>query len=174
MNRLLKEILLLGMGMIFGIVIYGTWTNQFKEEPEPTVITEYRVIEAEPEIITEVVYVPYEEPFYRNLTEEDCYYLKDMAMREASGESVIGQAMVMYVVINRAEAFNQSIKQVCESKAFESSKGMSGKTPNDNCKEALALIEEGWVPKPLYFRASHYHAFGTPLYQVGNHYFSSK
>lgn len=174
MNRLLKEILLLGMGMIFGIVIYGTWTNQFKEEPEPTVITEYRVIEAEPEIITEVVYVPYEEPFYRNLTEEDCYYLKDMAMREASGESVIGQAMVMYVVINRAEAFNQSIKQVCESKAFESSKGMSGKTPNENCNEALALIESGWVPKPLYFRAGHYHSFGTPLYQVGNHYFSMK
>lgn len=174
MNRLLKEILLLGMGTIFGIVIYGTWTNQFKEEPEPTVITEYRVIEAEPEIITEVVYVPYEEPFYRNLTEEDCYYLKDMAMREASGESVIGQAMVMYVVINRAEAFNQSIKQVCESKAFESSKGMSGKTPNENCNEALALIESGWVPKPLYFRAGHYHSFGTPLYQVGNHYFSMK
>ena len=174
MNRLLKEALLLGIGTLFGIVIYGTWTNQFREELEPIVITEYRVIEAEPEIITETVYVPYEEPFYRNLTEEDVYYLKDMAMREASGESVIGQAMVMYVVINRAEAFNQSIKQVCESKAFESSKGMSGKTPNENCNEALALIESGWVPKPLYFRAGHYHSFGTPLYQVGNHFFSMK
>ena len=174
MNRLLKEILLLGMGTVFGIAICGAWTNQFKEEPEPMVITEYRVIEAEPEIITETVYIPYEEPFYRNLTEEDVYYLKDMAMREASGESVIGQAMVMYVVINRAEAYGQSIKEVCESKAFESSKGMSGKTPNENCNEALALIEEGWVPKPLYFRAGHYHNFGTPLYQVGNHYFSTK
>lgn len=174
MNRLLKEVLLLAIGTVFGIVIHGSLTSWYKDEPEPIVITEYKVIEAEPEIITETVYVPYEEPFYRNLTDEDAYYLKDMAMREASGESVIGQAMVMYVVINRAEVFNQSIKQVCESDAFKSSRGMSGKTPNENCLEALALIEEGWTPKPLYFRASHYHSFGTPLYQVGNHYFSSK
>lgn len=174
MNRLLKEMLLLVIGTAFGIVIHGSLTSWYKDEPEPIVITEYKVIEAEPEIITETVYVPYEEPFYRNLTDEDAYYLKDMAMREASGESVIGQAMVMYVVINRAEVFNQSIKQVCESDAFKSSRGMSGKTPNENCLEALALIEEGWTPKPLYFRASQYHSFGTPLYQVGNHYFSSK
>lgn len=174
MNRLLKEICLVAMGTVFGIVIHGTWTEQFKEEPEPIVITEYREIKAEPEIITEVVYVPYEEPFYRNLTEEDVWYLKDMAMREASGESVIGQAMVMYVVINRAEAYGQSIKQVCESDAFKSSKGMSGKTPNENCNKALALIQEGWIPKPLYFRANHYHSFGTPLFQVEGHYFSAK
>ena len=174
MNRLLKELLLLIMGTLFGMAIHGAWTEQFKEEPEPIVITEYQVIEAEPEVITEVVYVPYEEPFYRNLTEEDVYYLKDIAMREASGESIIGQAMVMLVVINRAEAFNQSIKQVCESDAFKSSRGMSGKIPNDNCNEALALIESGWEPKPLFFRAGHYHSFGTPLYQVGNHYFSMK
>ena len=174
MNRLLKELLILAMGIMFGVIVHGSYVAWNYTEPEPIVITEYRVIEAEPEIITETVYVPYEEPFYRNLTEEDVWYLKDMAMREASGESVIGQAMVMYVVINRAEAFNQSIKQVCESKAFESSKGMSGKTPNENCEKALALIEEGWTPKPLYFRASHYHTFGTPLYQVGNHYFSER
>ena len=174
MNRLLKELLILAMGITFGVIVHGSYEAWNYTEPEPIVITEYKTIEAEPEIITEVVYVPYEEPFYRNLTDEDVWYLKDMAMREASGESVIGQAMVMYVVINRAEAYGQSIKQVCESKAFESSKGMSGKTPNENCEKALVLIEEGWTPKPLYFRANHYHSFGTPLYQVGNHYFSSK
>ena len=174
MNRLLKELLILAMGITFGVIVHGSYEAWNYTEPEPIVITEYKTIEAEPEVITEIVYVPYEEPFYRNLTEEDVWYLKDMAMREASGESVIGQAMVMYVVINRAEAYGQSIKQVCESKAFESSKGMSGKTPNENCEKALVLIEEGWTPKPLYFRANHYHSFGTPLYQVGNHYFSSK
>ena len=174
MNRLLKEVLLLIMGTVFGIIVHGSITAWTYEEPEPIVITEYKVIEAEPEIITETIYVPYEEPFYRNLTDEDIYYLKDMAMREASGESVIGQAMVMYVVINRAEAYGQSIKEVCESDAFKSSRCMSGKTPNENCNKALELITEGWMPKPLYFRAGHYHNFGTPLYQVGNHYFSAK
>ena len=174
MNRLLKELLILAMGIGFGIIVHGSYEAWNYTEPEPIVITEYKTIEAEPEVITEIVYVPYEEPFYRNLTEEDVWYLKDMAMREASGESVIGQAMVMLVVINRAEAYGQSIKQVCESDAFKSSRAMSGKTPNENCNKALELIAEGWEPKPLYFRAGHYHSFGTPLFQVEGHYFSSK
>ena len=174
MKQQIKELMILAMGIGFGVIIHGSLSAWNCKEPEPVIVTEYQVIEAEPEIITETIYVPYEEPFYRNLTEEDVWYLKDMAMREASGESVIGQAMVMYVVINRAEAFGQSIKQVCESDAFKSSKGMSGKTPNENCEKALALIEEGWTPKPLYFRAGHYHTFGTPLFQVEGHYFSTK
>ena len=172
----IKELVILAMGIGFGVIIHGSLAAWNYKEPEPVIVTEYKVIEAEPEIITEteIVYVPYEEPFYRNFTEEDKWYLKDIAMREAGSESVIGQAMVMYVVINRAEVFNQSIKQVCESDAFKSSAFATGATPNQNCNEAFALIEEGWEPKPLYFRAGHYHTFGTPLFQVGNHYFSSK
>ena len=171
----LKYLFTLFVGLLVGIAAYGSYqahTASYEEEKTPPQI-EYVYIETEPEVVTEVVYVPYEEPFYRNLTDEDVYYLKDIAMREAEGEDVIGQVMVMYTVICRAEAFNQSIKEVCESSAFESSAFRSGITPNENCNEALSLIEDGWTPKPLYFRAGHYHSFGTPLYQVGNHFYST-
>lgn len=168
----IKQLIIMGICILFGIIIHGSVEAWSTPEPEVITKTEYVYIETEP--IIETVYIPYEEPFYRNLTEEDCHYLQDMAMREAEGESAIGQAMVMYVVINRAEAYGQSIKEVCESDAFKSSKSRSGKKPNENCEKALSLIEEGWIPKPLYFRAGHYHNFGTPLYQVGNHYFSAK
>ena len=135
----------------------------------------YIYVEQEPEIITEYVYVPQEENGFRNLTEEDCWYLQDMAMREAEGEGVVGQLWVMYCVICRAEAFNQSIKQVCESSAFESSRFRSGLTPNDDCNEALALIEAGWTPKPLWFARDNYHQnLGTPMCQYGHHCFSMK
>ena len=170
----IKELLILGIGVGFGVIIHGSLAAWNYQEPEPIIVTEYQVIEAEPEIITETVYVPYEEPFYRNLTEEDCWYLQDMAMREAEGQGVIGQCWVMYTVLCRAEAYGKSIKETCESDAFKSSKFRSGKTPNDDCNEALALIQEGWEPKPLWFRADHYHNFGSPLCKVGNHYFSMK
>lgn len=150
---------------------YRMSTTDPYEKYEPKI--EYVYIEQEPEIVIEYVYIQQEDGF-RNLTEEDCWYLQDIAMREAEGEDVIGQLWVMYTVICRAEAFNQSIKEVCESKAFSSSSFRSGITPNDNCNEALALIEEGWTPKPLWFRAGHFHSFGNPLCQVGNHYFSMK
>ena len=173
--RIIELITTFFIGVIFGVIYICTikaHTSEPIEIPEPVI--EYVYIEAEPEIITEIKYVPYEEPFYRNLTEEDKTALLDIAMREAENQEVIGQAMVMYTVICRAEAFNQTIKEVCDSSAFESSAFRSGITPNENCNEALALIEEGWIPKPLYFRRDHYHNFGTPLYQVGPHYFSSK
>lgn len=173
--RIIELITTFFIGVIFGVIYICTvqaHTSEPIEIPEPEI--QYVYVEAEPEIITEVKYVPYEEPFYRNLTEEDKTALLDIAMRESENQGVIGQAMVMYTVICRAEAFNQTIKEVCDSSAFESSAFRSGITPNENCEEALALIEEGWIPKPLYFRRDHYHNFGTPLYQIGPHYFSSK
>ena len=173
--RIIELITTFFIGVIFGVIYIctvQTHTSEPIEIPKPEI--QYVYVEAEPEIITEIKYVPYEEPFYRNLTEEDRTALLDIAMRESENQGVIGQAMVMYTVICRAEAFNQTIKEVCDSSAFESSAFRSGITPNENCEEALALIEEGWIPKPLYFRRDHYHNFGTPLYQVGPHYFSSK
>ena len=173
MNRLLKELLILAMGIGFGIIVHGSYEAWNYTEPEPIVITEYREIEAEPEVITEIVYVPYEEPFYRNLTDEDCFYLKDMAMAEAEGEGVIGQCWVMYCIICRAKHFGISIKEVCESSAFQTSKSRWGLTPNDDCNEALALIQEGWIPEPLWFARGQYHKnLGSPLCQYGNHCFS--
>jgi len=168
----IKQLIIMGLCILFGIIIHGSVEAWSTPEPEVVTKTEYVYIETEP--IIETVYIPYEEPFYRNLTEEDCYYLKDMAMREAEGQGVIGQCWVMYTVLCRAEAYGQSIKQVCESEAFKSSAFRSGLTPNDDCNEALALIESGWIPKPLWFRASKYHSFGTPLCNYGNHYFSCK
>ena len=173
MKTYLHDILLVLMGLIFGAIFYGSIQAWNYKDPDPIVITEYRTIEAEPEIVKEIVYVPYEEPFYRNLTAEDCFYLKDRAMAEAEGEGVIGQCWVMYCIICRAKHFGISIKEVCESSAFESSKSRWGLTPNNDCNEALALIEEGWKPEPLWFARGQYHKnLGKPLCQVGNHCFS--
>ena len=173
-----KLVIIIGL---FAIVcfwgIFASYkAHQFYEQTkqEPETIVEYVYIEQEPEIITETIYLPSTDEFYRSFTDEDVWYLKDIAMREAGNQGVIGQCWVMYTVLCRAEAYNMSIKDVCESKAFESSRGMSGKTPNDDCNEALALIEAGWIPKPLWFRRDHYHNFGNPLCKVGDHYFSAK
>ena len=168
----------MAISFVVGIIICGSviaWKQSYADayvEPKKEIVYEYVYLESEPKI--EYVKVPYEEPFYRNFTTEDEWYLKDMAMREAEGQGVIGQCWVMYVMICRAEAFGQSIKQVYESDAFKSSEFRKGKTPNDDCNEAFALIEEGWMPKPLYFRRDHYHNFGTPLCSYGSHYFSTK
>jgi hypothetical protein len=181
MNKDIKEVMLIMfyivLGALLGIACYGSYQSHHQittEKPYVVKVVEVeKIVEVPVKVEVEVpVYVPYTEPFYRNFTEEDKYYLMDGAMREAEGEGVIGQALVMYVIINRAEAFNMTIKQTVLSSAFESSLNRAGRTPNEDCIKALALIEEGWTPKPLYFRAGTYHNFGTPLFHYGNHYFS--
>ena len=158
-----------------GIAAYGSYLSHdysMSTKPEPTI--EYVYIEREPEVITETVYIEVEPTFYRSLTEDDCFYLCDLAMRESENQGVVGMLWVMYTAECRAEAYGLTYEEVWKSDAFSSSWNRRGMEPNEDCKEAIALFEEGWLPKPLYFRAGHYHSFGTEICQVEDHYFSTK
>ena len=180
MRRNLEIIFALLVGIAVGAASYGSFKSHdyhmTTENPEPRI--EYVYIEKEPVVVhdteyvyeTEIKYVPHED-FFRNFTAEDEWYLKDLAMREAEGEGVIGQCWLMYTVLCRCEAFGHTVKEEWESSAY-TSMNRTGKEPNEDCNKAFELIREGWTPKPLYFRASHYHTFGTELCQVGNHFFS--
>lgn len=176
------------IGIAVGIAAYGSYQSHnyhmTTEKPEPEI--QYVYIESEPEVITEVVtevvtetvteiehiYIPCDEPFYLNFTEREEWCLKDLGMREAEGEGVIGICWVMYTVLCRCQAFGTTIEQEWASSAY-TSMDRSGKTPNEDCLKAFELIREGWTPKPLWFRRGNYHEnLGSPLCQVGNHCFS--
>lgn len=161
------------VGLCVGIAAYGSYkSHNYSMTTTPEVKTEYVYIEKEPQIVTETVYIEVEPEFYRNLTEDDCYYLMDLCMRESENQGVVGMLWVMYTAECRAEAYGLTYEQVWKSDAFSSSWGRRGIEPNEDCKMAISLFEEGWLPKPLYFRAGHYHSFGTELCNVGSHYFS--
>ena len=175
--RLIKELVIMALCIGFGIIIHGSvqaWKESYGEPKQPEVITEYVYIESEPEVVVEYVYLPSTEDSFRNFTTKEEWCLCDLGMREAENQGVIGQCWVMYCGLCRCEAYGQSIEEMWESKAFASSMCRSGKTPNEDCLKALELIRAGWTPKPLWFRAGHYHDFGNPLCQVGNHCFSMK
>jgi hypothetical protein len=175
MRNVLNYLLSMLIGIAVGIACYGSYqSHTHKPEPEPQIQYIYVDKEKIVEVPVEVevpVYV--NEEFYRTLTEDDAYYLKDMAMREAEGEGVQGMLWVMYCMECRRKAFGGSYGDVWKSDAFNSSWNRRGITPNEDCLQALALFEEGWMPEPLYFRCGNYHNFGTPLAKVGNHYFST-
>ena len=175
MRNAILYIFSLIVSVAVGIAAYGSYLSHdysMSTKPEPTI--QYVYIEREPKVITETVYIEVEPTFYRSLTEDDCFYLCDLAMRESENQGVVGMLWVMYTAECRAEAYDLTYEEVWKSDAFSSSWNRRGIEPNENCKEAIALFEEGWLPKPLYFRAGHYHSFGTELCQVGNHFFSTK
>ena len=172
MKRNLELFLTFLLGIFFGVIYVGTF-KAHTAEPEVPTKTEYVYIEKEPERVVEYVYIPFEEVEFRHISEEDEFYYKDLAMREAEGESVVGVLWVMLTFYDRCEAFNHTPAEEWASSAYITSMNRTGKTPNDNVNEAFELFKAGWTPKPLNFRAGSYHDIREPLCQVGNHYFSA-
>ena len=163
------------VGLCVGIAAYGSYkSHNYSMTTTPEVKTEYVYIEKEPQIVTETVYIEVEPEFYRNISDEDSFYYMDIAMREAENQGVVGMLWVMYTFQNRCEVFGHTPEEEWKSSAYETSMFRTGIEPNEDCLKAYEAFIEGWVPKPLYFRANHYHSFGTPLCQVGSHYFSTR
>lgn len=171
MRRNLELILTFFIGIIFGVIYVDTINAHTEPKTEKQI--EYVYLESEPETVVQYVSVPFVEVDFRTLSEEDEFFYKDLAMREAENQGVIGMLWVMYTVECRCEAFNHTPSQEWASSAYKTSMSRSGITPNDDCNEAFELFKEGWKPKPLNFRRGSYHEFREPLCQVGNHYFSA-
>lgn len=175
------------IGITVGIAVYGSYQAHIKsyhmttENPyrEPDRIVEYVYIESEPEVITEViteveyVYIPQEEPFYLNLTEQEISELEQIAYAEARGEGIKGMALVMNVVLNRSAEWEKSIHDVIFAQGQFYTAGM---TPNvsEDCHEAMQLVIEGYDESQgaLFFNKYGYRNGKEPLFQYKNHYFS--
>lgn len=92
---------------------------------------------------------------------DDRYLLAKIAMAEAESECIICKALVIGTVLNRVESdkFPDSIREVLYQKN-QFSPVQNGRfesiEPNEDCYEALRLIEEGYVDRmgATYFEAT--------------------
>lgn len=146
-------------------------------EKEPEVIHDIEYVYAEPEVrteyVTEYVYVPFEQPFYLNLTEDEISLLEQIAYAEARGEGIKGMALVMNVVLNRSAEWEKSIHDVIFAQGQFYTAGM---TPNvsEDCHEAMQLVIEGYDESQgaLFFNKYGYPDGREPLFQYKSHFFS--
>lgn len=146
-------------GIIFERVDNLT-SDIYNSPPEPTV-----VINAEPA-----------KPEY---SEEDIALLALVTMAEAEGESEEGKRLVIDTILNRVDHwyFPDSISGVIyQSGQFTSMwNGRSSRCYVSD--DILQLVREELDSRTntdvIYFTAGGYGRYGTPLLQVGNHYFAS-
>ena len=114
-----------------------------------------------------------------DISDEDLNLLARLTYREAGNEPVYGQRLVIDTVLNRVDhwAFPDTIKGVIYQKNQFSPAG-SGSINNAPVLDSIVqLIYEELEDRTNYdvafFRAGHYGPYGTPLFQVGGHYFCS-
>lgn len=175
------------------------WSGIFGEyDSEPMVesdlkITNVRTIETETELETET-----EEPFqtyeteqpmiscvtetYSSdliLSEEEIDLIALVTMAEAEGESEYGKRLVIDTIINRVESeyFPDTVAEVIyQPGQFEAMwNGRVDRCYVDDyiCDLVREEIAEVTDPYAIFFCAGGYSKYGEPMYQVGNHYFSS-
>lgn len=149
--------------------------------PDEEPVTEVITVE-QPVVIEEVVEVePIQEEPELPLTEEEIYLVALVTVAEAEGESEEGQRLVIDTILNRTDSDVSYWPDTVSEVIYQPSQFTSmwnGRV--DNCQvtdDILELVKEELLSRTnsdvVFFRTSHYSSYGTPMFQVGNHYFSS-
>lgn len=114
-----------------------------------------------------------------DISDEDVDLIALVTMAEAEGEPEEGKRLVIDTILNRVDSdrFPDTVYDVIyQPNQFTSM--WNGRT--DRCEvreDFVALVKEELVSRYnsecVFFRTSHYSKYGVPMFQVGNHYFSS-
>ena len=113
-----------------------------------------------------------------SVSNEDIELLALVTMTEAEGESEEGKRMVIDTILNRvdSERFDNTISEVIYAPNQFTSM-WNGRVDrcyvaDDICQLVIEELTNRTNYDVLYFTAYQYGAYGTPMFQIGNHYFS--
>lgn len=128
---------------------------------------------------TEVTVTIEEECEEEILSNEDIELIALVTMAEAEGECEEGKRLVIDTILNRAdsECFPDTVYDVIYQKNQFSSmwNGRVDKcyVRDDICELVKEELKQQSNYEVMFFTAGNYGQYGTPMFQVGNHYFSS-
>lgn len=176
MRRLIKVIT---VPILCGIVIASSFfISEFHSDGEDVAaISKAIVVEKTEPVIT----VSQEESITEAIPEmsrEDVELIVLVTMAEAEGECEEGKRLVIDTVLNRvdSEYFPDTVYEVIyQPNQFSSM--WNGRVDRcevreDICKLVYEELESRTNYDVVFFTAGEYSAYGVPMFQVGNHYFS--
>ncbi len=179
------NILLLWVNVLLSFLLLASVNHYVKKANEPV----------EPVIITNTVteYVEVEVPIMKTRTRyvekeieeesivemqtpsSDVILLAKIMKAEAENQSDEGKQMVISTVLNRVDSdvFPDTIYDVIyDPYQYYTAAFDSIYVTDDDITLVQNAINNRINTDVLYFRTNHYHTFGTPVCQVGDHYFS--
>lgn len=114
------------------------------------------------------------------ITMDDAVLIAKLVLAEAEGEPEMGKRLVIDTVLNRLESgdFPNTVYDVVYQ-PYHYDPAWDGRIElfselDDTFKLVVDEIHNRTNSEVLYFRTDKFHEFGTPMEQVGNHYFSTK
>lgn len=113
------------------------------------------------------------------LSQEEIELIALVTMAEAEGECEEGKRLVISTILNRVDSdrFPNTVKDVIyQPYQFTSVRnGRMGRcrVTDDICQLVREELQTRTNRDVIYFSAGRYSSYGSPMFQVGNHYFSS-
>lgn len=114
------------------------------------------------------------------ITMDDAVLIAKLVLAEAEGEPEMGKRLVIDTVLNRLDSsdFPNTVYDVIYQ-PYHYDPAWDGRIDqfsdlDDAFKLVVDEIHNRTNSEVLYFRTDKFHEFGTPMEQVGNHYFSTK
>lgn len=112
-------------------------------------------------------------------TDEEIELIALVTLAEAEGECEEGKRLVIDTILNRVDSsyFPNTVSEVIYQKNQFSSmwNGRCARVTvsNDICELVREEINSRYNADVIFFTANDYGNYGIPMFQVGNHYFSS-
>ena len=119
------------------------------------------------------------EAFECGLTEAEIQLIALITMAEAEGECEVGKRLVIDTILNRVDSgyFPDSVYEVIyQPNQFSSvwnGRMQRCYVSDDICRLVREESEARLNTDCIFFTAGGYGKYGVPMFQVGNHYFSS-
>lgn len=142
----------------------------FEEIEQDPVISEPIPEETEEPVVSEEIVYP--------ISESEIDLIALVTMAEAEGECEEGKRLVIDTILNRVDSayFPSTVYDVL----YQPNQFSCMWTDRiDRCEvreDIVQLVKEELINRTnsevVFFRTQHYHTYGVPLFQVGNHYFS--
>ncbi len=112
------------------------------------------------------------------LTEEEIDLIALVTMAEAEGEPELGKRLVIDTILNRVDdpRFPDTVHGVVyQPNQFEAM--WNGRVDRCDIRDGIRQLvveeaEDRANEHVIFFRTDHYHPYGTPMFSIGNHYFS--
>lgn len=168
--------------ILFSVCVVSIANGEDNEQPtvktetvEPITVVSYTPVERTPTVVTKES-VEEEEPI---IPEEDIELIALVTMAEAEGECEEGKRLVIDTILNRvdSEHFPNTVYDVIYQPSQFSSM-WNGRVDRCEVREDICqLVREELDCRTnydvIFFTAGEYSAYGVPMFQVENHYFSS-
>jgi hypothetical protein len=114
--------------------------------------------------------------FGAELSESDVEMLENVTYLEAGNQDLVGKRLVVSVILNRvdSEEFPDTVSEVLsQENQFTTYRHLNNASPTWQDKLAVQLEQERRLNTEVYFFRTNHYGCGDPLFQYGDHYFST-